>query len=194
VDEYGAAETGVIAFECPQGGLHIMADCVYVEFLDEFDQPAIPGTRGRIVVTNLHNYSMPLLRYDIGDSGVASGSVCQCGRGLPLMESLKGRTVDELVTADGERIHPDFFYATMGHLTQERLAIRQYKIYQVAFDQLKIEIVKGPDFSDDVLKYIDRTLRQFLGPEMNIRYEFVSAIPRERSGKLRYFVSLLNTG
>jgi len=192
VDEYGAAETGIIAFECPEGGLHIMADCVYVEFLDEFDQPTPPGTKGRIVVTNLRNHSMPMLRYDIGDIGLASEAVCQCGRGLPLMESLEGRVVDELIMPDGKRTHPDFFYAVMGHLTHVGLVIKQYKIYQVALDQLKIEIVKGPDFSDETLKYIDKTLHQFLGSGMDIRYEFVSDIARDRSGKLRYFVSLLN--
>lgn len=191
--EYGSAEMGVIAFECPEGGFHLMADCVYTEFLDEFGRPARPGMKARIIVTNLRNYSMPILRYEMGDIGVASGGMCECGRGLPLMESVVGRVSEPLITADGKKAHAGIFYHVIHRLNREGLAFKQYKVYQTAVSELKIEIIKGPDFSERLLKNMDRELHQSLGSGMNIHYEFVSDIPRDRSGKLRDFVSLLSS-
>lgn len=191
--EYGSGETGVIAFDCPEGGLHLMSDCVYVEFLDESLRPASPGKRARIIVTNLRDYSMPLLRYELGDMAVASERTCDCGRGLPLMKSVEGRICDYIVTSDGEKIHGCVFYYSVKDLIEKGFAVKQWRAYQTAVNELKIVIVKGPDFSDKALRHMTRSLHQHLGSGMNIHYEFVSDIPRERSGKLSNFVSLLTS-
>jgi len=189
--EYGSSETGVIAFECPEGSLHLMDDCVYVEFVDEADHLESSRRKARVVVTNLHNYSMPILRYDLGDMGVASHRSCTCGRGLALMESIEGRISDQLITPDGKGAHASLFYFIVQRLTEKGFVIKQWRVYQTAVNELKIKIVKGPDFSNKALAYMDRKIHQRLGSGMNIHYEFVADIPRESSGKLKNFVSLL---
>jgi phenylacetate-CoA ligase len=193
VSEYGSAEAGVIAFECPEGGLHLMDDCVYVEFVDESGNPVRPGKKARVVVTNLCNYSMPVLRYELGDMGVASHRSCTCGRGLQLMESVEGRISDELTTPDGKKAHASLFFFIVRRLMEKGFVIKQWRVYQTAVDELKIKIVKGPDFSNKALEYMDKKLHQQLGSEMTIHYEFVADIPRESSGKLKNFVSLLTS-
>jgi len=190
VQEYGSAETGVIAFECPERGLHLMADCVYVEFLDESDGPAGLGRSARIVVTNLRNLSMPILRYDLGDMAVASDKLCSCGRGLPLMKSVDGRVCDYILTADGTRAHSSVLYHIVKKLAEEGHVVKQWRVYQTAANELKIKIVKGPGFSEKTLVRMNRGLHQYLGSGMNFHYEFVPDIPREKSGKLRNFVPL----
>jgi phenylacetate-CoA ligase len=190
MQEYGSAEVGVIAFECPERGLHLMNDCVYVEFLDESDRPVSAGENARIVVTNLRNLSMPILRYDQGDMGADSEKTCSCGRGLPLMKSVEGRVCDYIVTAEGRRAHSSVLYHIVKNLADEGHVIKQWRVYQTAIKELEIKIVKGPGFSENALARMNRGLRQYLGPGMDFDYEFVSDIPREKSGKLRNFVPL----
>src|SRR5207244_11937336 len=90
--------------ECPEhSGLHVNADGVLIEIVAG-GRPAPPGTPGAIVVTDLSNFAMPLIRYQIGDVGVLADRACPCGRGLPLLESIEGREADYVVTADGRLV------------------------------------------------------------------------------------------
>jgi len=104
-NRYGCEEVSLIACECEQhSGLHINSDHIVAEFLREDGTPCSPGENGRIVVTELINFGMPLIRYEVGDWGVPSDRLCPCGRGLPMMESLAGRTADFLRALDGSRV------------------------------------------------------------------------------------------
>jgi Coenzyme F390 synthetase len=104
-NRYGCEEVGLIASECEiHQGLHLNAEHVLVEFIREDGAPAAPGEEGSIVLTDFMNRGMPLIRYAVGDMGVPSDRKCECGRGLPLMERLTGRTADSLKRRDGSRV------------------------------------------------------------------------------------------
>ncbi len=190
VSEYGAAETGLIAFQCPSGGHHLMADCTYTEFL-ETDLKNDANLK-KIIVTDLNNYSFPIIRYDIGDMGTASSKICKCGRGLPLIEKIVGRTDDVVITPDGKHLHSYIFDYIIKDLINRDGGIRQFKIYQETVNKIKMEIVKDSNFSKQTIEYLDIKIHQYFGESMNIDYEFVNLIPREKSGKLRNFVSLIS--
>ena len=184
VDEYGCAEHGIIAFQCRKGNMHVMADHLCVEFLDENDHPVKPGETGRVVITDLDSYAMPLIRYDIGDMGRPSEKQCSCGITLPLMEIVEGRKEDFIRTTDGKLVHAAYLCYTLKDDT-----VHEFKMYQKAIDKLHVQIVKSPLFNNQSEKMLENKLRTALGGQVNISFEYLDRIPREKSGKLRYFVS-----
>jgi phenylacetate-CoA ligase len=188
VDEYGSSENGIIAFQCPEGNMHIMADHLCVEFLDENDQHVAPGQAGRIVITDLSCHAMPLIRYDIGDIGRPSAEKCSCGIELPLMEMVEGRKEDFIRKKNGELVHAAYLCYTLKEDT-----VHEFKMYQKAEDLLHVQIVKSPSFTDGSEKKLESNLRSALGQNVRIVFEYLDKIPREKSGKLRYFVSELSS-
>ena len=184
VDEYGSSENGILAFQCKEGNMHLMADHMCVEFLDENDRQVKPGELGRIVVTDLASYAMPLLRYDIGDMGRPSDKRCTCGVTLPLMEIVEGRKEDFIKTKEGKLVHAAYLCYTLKDDT-----VHEFKMYQKDFNTLFVQIVKSPAFNSNTEKVLGKKLRTALGNDMKITFEYVDRIPRESSGKLRYFVS-----
>ena len=104
-DGYGGRDSGFIAHECPQGGMHILADCTIVEVLDPDGQPVPPGESGEITVTDLYSHEAPFIRYRTGDIGVVSSRQCRCGRALPLLEKIEGRSNDLILAPDGRIIN-----------------------------------------------------------------------------------------
>jgi phenylacetate-CoA ligase len=184
VDEYGSTENGIIAFQCRQGNMHLMADHMVVEFLDENGNPVRPGQVGRIVITDLSSYAMPMIRYDIGDMGSPSCRTCSCGVSLPLMEIMEGRKEDFIRTKSGKLIHAAYLCYTL-----KDDSVHEFKMYQTAIDSVRVQIVKSPTFNAGSEEILDCNLRTSLGEEMKISFEYLDRIPREKSGKLRYFVS-----
>lgn len=189
VDEYGSSENGIIAFQCRKGNMHIMADHLSVEFLDENDTPVKPGQPGRIVITDLSSNAMPLIRYDIGDIGKPSVETCGCGVQLPLMEMVEGRKEDFIRKKNGELVHAAYLCYTL-----KEDSVHEFKMYQKNTEWLHVQIVKSPTFTDDSERRLEANLRTALGNEVQITFEYLSQIPREVSGKLRYFVSELPEG
>jgi phenylacetate-CoA ligase len=189
VDEYGSTENGIIAFQCRQGNMHLMADHLIVEFLDENDVPVKPGQVGRIVITDLSSYAMPMIRYDIGDMGSPSERTCSCGVTLPLMEIMEGRKEDFIRTKSGKLIHAAYLCYTL-----KDDSVHEFKMYQTAIDSVRVQIVKSPSFGPGSEEILNRNLRTSLGEEMKISFEYLERIPREKSGKLRYFVSGIRAG
>jgi phenylacetate-CoA ligase len=118
-NRYGSREFDTIAHECMEHkGLHISAENVFVEILDTAGNPCKPGTRGRIVITDLDNYVFPFIRYEIGDIGILSDRKCGCGRGLPLIEAIEGRTWDVIVGANGNQLIGSFWNFLIGQMTE----------------------------------------------------------------------------
>jgi phenylacetate-CoA ligase len=190
VSEYGCAEAGIISFECPLGGHHIMSDCIYEEFL-ETDDLSSRNAYKEIIVTDLHNYSMPIIRYRLGDRIVPKEDTCQCGRGLPLIEKVEGRLMNFVLGVNGKKYHETIFDYTILQLIKNNIGIKHFKVYQKAVDEIKIELVKNDYFDEAGLQYISNKIKDYLGRETKIYFEFVDNIQRESSGKLRYFVSEL---
>lgn len=185
---YGCREVMLVAAECEhRNGLHITADHLKLEFGPRLD-PTSPDGPADLLITDLHNYGMPLLRYANGDLGTALDGACGCGRGLPRLASVDGRKLDALRTPDGRFVPGEFIvYAFLGIN-----GIKQYQVVQRRLDALDITIVRGPDFHDDNLKLLRIELDRALGSA--VAYNFISAdaIPLTPSGKLRVTISELS--
>ncbi len=141
-----AQSSGVyIAFQCcKHSSYHIAAENTIVEIVNDKDGPVEQGEKGRILVTNLNNYAMPFIRYDIGDVGVASEKSCSCGRGLPLLDSLEGRSVDVIVTKSRGKISGNYLY----YPADPNFAywgIEKYQIIQEDYENILIKIVPGKE-------------------------------------------------
>jgi phenylacetate-CoA ligase len=185
-NRYGCEEVSLIASECEQhNGLHVNADGLYVEILAN-GRPAAEGEPGAIVVTDLANRAMPIIRYKIGDVAVASSRTCTCGRGLPLIERLEGRESDYVTTETGELIS--------GISLTENFALHirgvgQMQIIQESLTQFRFRIVRDNDFGAESLERIRFLVHERFGPRTGYDIEFVDEIPQEPSGKYRFCIS-----
>ena len=187
-DHYGCFELGLIAWECSEHkGYHINCDSLVLELIK--DGRAVPtGEMGKIVCTGLHSFAMPLIRYDIGDVGILSDEKCPCGRGLPLLKSIEGRTDDMFVTSGGK------LYTTPG-LDENMVfipGISHYRIIQENLRCITVQIAPDKNFSEETIKQIKEQLLQLMGTDFDIEVEVVDKIPPDPSGKLRSIISKVN--
>jgi phenylacetate-CoA ligase len=183
VVEYGARDAGLVAHECPLGGMHINAERIVVE-IDEDKQFAVPG-KGEIVITNLLSTAMPLIRYRTGDVGQLDSSECSCGRGLPMLRSVEGRRTDFLVTPSGRVLHA----LAIIYPIREAPGIMEFQVVQDSVGEVVIRLVTDASFSDSASATLLKKARLALGDEVSVEIEKVPAIPRLSSGKFRYVVS-----
>jgi phenylacetate-CoA ligase len=185
-NRYGCEEVSLIACECEQHqGLHINAEHCYVEFLRDDGRPCAPGQDGRILVTELVNFGMPMLRYEVGDRGIPSSRTCPCGRQLPLMESITGRTADFLVASDGSRVAG----ISLIENTLTRFAgIRQLQLVQESRQRLDVYLVPASDFGPATEQALKDVLQRSLGPDMTVQVHPVERIAQDVSGKYRFAI------
>ncbi|MCK4306417.1 MAG: phenylacetate--CoA ligase family protein, partial [Candidatus Eisenbacteria sp.] len=188
-DRYGCEEVSLIACECEvHQGLHLNAEHAYVEFLREDGSPCTPGEDGRIIVTELVNRGMPMIRYDVGDRGTPSSRICRCGRILPLMEGLTGRLADFLVATDGSRVAG----VSLIERTLTRFeGIRQLQIVQDRPGAAVVNLVPGVGWNDPVQAALIAELRSHLGADFVIQVAEMKSIPQERNGKYRFSICRL---
>jgi phenylacetate-CoA ligase len=188
-NRYGCEEVSLIACECEQHqGLHLNSAHNIVEFLREDGTPCDYGEDGRLVITELVNYGMPMIRYEVGDWGIPSDRVCSCGRGLPLMESVTGRTADFLVATDGSRVAG---ISIIENSLTKISGIRQMQIVQDKAHHLTVNVVMGQDYSEATAEDLVMSLKQMLGAEMQVDLNRVETIPQEKSGKYRFTKCLI---
>jgi phenylacetate-CoA ligase len=190
---YSSWEVQSIAGECAQHtGLHIPAEDLIVEIADKSGNPVPAGVEGRILITNLHNYGMPFIRYDIGDTGALSEAGCPCGRnGLPLLVNLNGRADAILLTKSGKRIPgrgiPQRFLADLG--------VQQYQIVQESYEEIIMSLVLDKEYPEEhkvrVIQEIDAFYQPLLGKEIAVKVQFEKEIPPARTGKREVFISKL---
>lgn len=182
-DEYGCGEVGPIAYECEEGSLHVMSETVAVELLAPDGSPVDPGETGEIVVTDLHNRAMPLIRYRIGDRAVR-GDGCACGRGFPVLESVQGRAYEFVEDLEGRRYHGEFFMYLFEDLREEGLEIDRFRVTQESETRTKIEVEAARPLSSDARSLIRRYVaRGTSGLEAEV--EHVDEIEPQASGKRR---------
>ncbi|MBN8924799.1 MAG: polysaccharide biosynthesis protein [Rhodanobacter sp. 68-29] len=182
---YGCREVMLIASECEQRhGLHVNADHLVVEL----HGAAAPGASGEVLLTDLSNYGMPLLRYANGDMATASTETCPCGRGLPLLSHVDGRKLDAIRTPDGHLLPGEFF----PHMLKDVPGLRRFQLVQRQLDRLELSMVCDERFDDDSLAYIRRELAKVVGDGVTLDCRLVEDIPLTPSGKLRVTVSALN--
>jgi phenylacetate-coenzyme A ligase PaaK-like adenylate-forming protein len=185
-NRYGCEEVSLIACECSEHrGLHVNADSVLVETIAD-GRPARPGELGAIVVTDLSNFAMPLIRYQVGDMGVLSDRECLCGRGLPLLESIEGREADYVVTAAGQMISGISLTENFAVLVP---GVAQIQIVQEAVDGFLFRIVRDSAWGPASELKIAELVTERFGSATRSRCEFVDVIPREPSGKYRFCIS-----
>ncbi|HWP59897.1 MAG TPA: hypothetical protein VNL14_18545 [Candidatus Acidoferrales bacterium] len=185
-DEYGAHDGGLIAFECPAGRLHVNQEQVYVEALAP--ESGAPG--GKLLITDLENYGQPFIRYQIGDYGELSDERCPCGRGLAVMRRIFGRATEMLRSTRGELV-PGF---ALTRTFRDIPGVREFQVVQERLDFLRIRIVRNGRYGRDDQAAIERSLRKYLGEEMQFAFEFPPALERRSSGKCSWFVSSLEDG
>jgi phenylacetate-CoA ligase len=185
-NRYGCEEVSLIACECEcHEGLHVNSHGVYVELLRD-GQPVRPGEAGSVVVTDLTNRAMPIIRYQVGDVAVWSRRACSCGRPLPLLQRLEGREADYVVTPRGELVSgisltENFAVAVPG--------VAQLQIVQETVDFFRFRIVRGPDFGDASLARLRSLVAERFGPDVRYECEYLGRIPPEPSGKYRFCIS-----
>lgn len=185
-DEYGCGEVGPIAYECPQGGRHIMTENLHVELLRSDGTPAGPGEAGEVVVTDLNNRAMPLIRYALSDFA-AWGEPCSCGRGFPVFDRVWGRQYDFVQMPDGRRYHGEFFMYFFEDLRAGGLDVKKFQVVQDEADHLEIRVVVPPELDAAADDRIARDLRERLPARITVRR--VPRIDRLPSGKTRVIVN-----
>lgn len=184
---YSANEVGYMAVQCPQAThLHVQSEAVFLEILDDRNEPCGPGQIGRVVVTPLHNFAMPLLRYEIGDEA-ESGPPCACGRGLPVIRNIIGRTSDYLILKDGRRRRVTYNVYRMSAIG----AVREYQVAQTAHDAIDIRVVPMRPLSQGEISEITDVMANEFGDAFRITITQLDALPRTAAGKLRPFLSEL---
>jgi phenylacetate-CoA ligase len=189
-DRYGCEETSLIACECAEHrGLHLNADGVYAEAVPDARLSAGPGA-GRLLLTDLTNRAMPLIRYQVGDVVVPSDRTCACGRGLPLIERVVGREADYVLTPGGTLISG---ISLTDHFATEIRGAAQVQIVQEKLTFLRLRMVAGAGFGPDSHRQIEALVRNTFGPQMGYAVELVDVIPQEASGKYRFCVSPVAT-
>jgi phenylacetate-CoA ligase len=186
-DLYSASEAGTLALQCPAyEHYHVQSENVLLEVLDDSGAPCAPGQVGRVVVTPLHGFAMPLVRYDIGDYAEV-GEPCPCGRGLPVLKRILGRVRNMLTTADGRRYWPVFGTRAL----MDSAPVRQYQFVQKTTDLVEARIVTDAPLSgEQEARFRDRVL-SMLPAGLALRFAYVADIPRAASGKFEEFVSEL---
>jgi phenylacetate-CoA ligase len=187
-DGYGGRESGFIAHECPQGGMHIMADATIVETVDPDGRAVAEGEPGEIVVTDLYSREAPFLRYATGDIGVLSSRWCSCGRPLPLLEKIEGRTTDFVIAPDGTILHA----LSVIYILREIEGIEQFRVRQNAISRFHVQIVRNPRYQVESESRIRDGLRRRLRAPVEVDIEYLANLPADASGKFRQVISELD--
>jgi len=194
-DYYGSREISAIAGECEEhSGYHISAENVVLEFARE-EQQVSPGESGVILATNLRNFAMPFIRYEIGDVGKPSDESCSCGRGLPLMSAIEGRVTEFMAVYDKQlgRVIP-VSPAGPGVIgvALQHVPLESYRIIQESLSKVVIKAVKGKGYSQAHTEFLVDYVRKYLGDSITIDVEFVEDLPPLPSGKRSAFISKIN--
>lgn len=190
VDSYSCTEAGALALQCPEAShYHVQAENVYVEVLREDGNPCAPGESGRVVITPLHNFAMPLLRYEAGDYATL-GAACTCGRGLPVLETILGRVRNMAVDPLGRRYQPGFDQA----LEDTGLPVEQFQFVQVDAATVEMSYVMPRELKAGEMNRFQEAVRTRLPYPFEMRFRRVEAIARSASGKYEGFISRVASG
>ncbi len=188
VDMYTARETGYLALQCPDHEhYHAQSENVLIEILDDEGKPCEPGQVGRVVISTLHNWASPLLRYEIGDYAEL-GEPCSCGRGLPVIRQIKGRVRNMLILPNGQK-----FWPVMGSSKYSNIApIKQLQFIQRVVDRLEIRMVLEREMTPDEKRALTLAIQESMGHPFELDYIICDEIGRGASGKYEEFLSELN--
>lgn len=182
INEYGARDAGIIAYECPQGRMHISSENMIVEIVDiATKKPVETGKSGLVVITDLNNFSMPRLRYQIGDVAALSAEKCACGRTLPVLDKIEGREDDIFIAENGSYVHGVYF----ANLARSYPSIQQFQIIQHTREDITLKVIQSSGFKESEMQQYMNAILNTMG-KVKIKLEYVDHLEASASGKTRY--------
>ena len=186
-DMYTSREVGYMALQCPRHNhYHVQSEGVHLEILDDENQPCKPGETGRVVVTTLQNYAMPLIRYQVGDYAEV-GETCDCGRGLPVIKRILGREQDILVLPTGEQRWTLLGSPDVRHFMQ-MAPITQYQFAHVGPDRMEVRLVTKRAVTAEEEDNITAWVQKKLGYPFAVNFAYFDNMPLAKTGKFKDFV------
>jgi phenylacetate-CoA ligase len=188
-DMYSCREAGYLALQCPQHEhYHVQSESIYLELLNAVGKPCVAGEKGRVVITTLHNFAMPLIRYEIGDFAEA-GELCDCGRGLPVIRRIFGRVRNMLRLPDGSQRHPRFGESQFGAIAP----VLQFQVVQKSLSEIEVALVVARALTTDEENTLRTLILKNLGYPFNLTFSYRAEIPLLASGKYEDFRSEIVT-
>jgi len=189
-DIYSAEEVGYVALQCPLGEhYHVQAENLLVEILDDDNRPCSPGEIGHVVVTTLHNFAMPLIRYRLRDQAEV-GEPCSCGRGLPVLRRIVGRQRNMLHLPDGRQHWPSFPGMEWRKIVPQ---LQQFQLVQQDLHSIEVRIASSSPIAKDQEDSLVRMLTEKLGYPFYFQFTYVARIDPAANGKFEDFISTINS-
>ena len=185
LSNYSCNETGYIGLQCPMGtNYHAVSESAFVEVVDSGGKACQPGDIGRVLVTPLHNFAMPLLRYEVGDEAEV-GPPCSCGRGLPSLTRIVGRLEDYVTLPSGARRRVDLEHYKISEIR----AVREFQLVQTSRDRVELRLVISRQLDPAEAEQVEGVVRKSFDGYLEWGVAFVDSLPRTPAGKLRQFRS-----
>jgi phenylacetate-CoA ligase len=188
INEYGASELGIIAFQNPKGEWHITSETLFVEIIDDNNQPVSYGTEGKVVVTSLYNKAHPFIRYEIGDTGIID---TRSTAKNPILKKLIGRTNDIAVLPSGKKSPGLTFYYVTKSIIEDNGTVKEFVVKQHKIDTFEIEYVSSKALEEKQIHEIKGAIELYLEPNLIVNFSKKDFLKRTNSGKLKQFVSLI---
>ena len=188
INEYGASELGIIAFQNPYDEWRVNAETLFVEILDDNNQPVLLGTEGKIVVTSLYNKAHPFIRYEVGDRGILDE---KSTAKKPILKKLIGRTNDFAVLPSGKKAAGLTFYYITKSIIEDDGNVKEFVIKQTEIDTFEIEYVSSKLLEKNQINKIKQAITNYLEPNLTVIFCRKEYLERSKSGKLKQFVSLI---
>lgn len=189
INEYGASELDLIAFQNPKGELQINSETLYVEILDDDNNLLPNGKEGRVVITSFYNKAHPFIRYDIGDIGVISN---KSTFKKPILKSLTGRTNDIAILPSGKKAAGLTFYYITKSIIEDDGNVKEFIIEQLTKSNFNVKYISANKLTVEKMEVIKKEMVKYLEPGLHITFERQDKIARSKSGKLKQFSSLVN--
>lgn len=189
INEYGCGEIGTIAHECECGNLHINDETVYVEVVNSLGEKVPDGVVGSLIITDLTNHYMPLIRYRVGDIGSIKKSDCSCGRSLTILNEIYGRDRDYFINKNGQKYYGAFFRSAIKELIKSNLRIEGYQFIQQDIEHIIVILVIDSDHYNAACDKIKNFFITQFDENVNIIFLSAEYIRREKSGKLKIIKS-----
>jgi len=189
VDIYSAQEVGVIALQCPVSGFyHIQSESLLVEILDDAGNPCSEGQIGKVVITDLHNFATPIIRYEIRDYARVGGQ-CPCGRGLPVLTEILGRRRNMVTLPNGSKHWPAVGFTKFSQIA----FIQQYQLIQIDLHNIEVKLVTKEKLSEEQEKQLIVVMWEALGYPFTLKFNyFTQELPKTVGGKFEEFISLVD--
>lgn len=184
INEYGCSEVGIIAFQCPYGKMHLSEGNLFIEHIHNSNY--FDGSK-EILLTEMYSNYFPIIRYQLGDMVVFSSEKCNCGNSFRIIESIKGRSDQFIITSNNRHIDPAFFSYIIKDLPKKYGKIIGYNIIQKKLDLLEITVVTGGNYNQSMNNWIMQEVQKYFYKDISIKIIFTKFFNLKKSGKINSF-------